>query len=185
MSYFKVDELQKDSIHPYNVKNFLFKLIQEEFGYGYIPEYHQDIKNLENFYLIPTRNNFFLAIHQETQKLIGTIGIRPYDRDFPQFRNFYNPKNTASIWRVFVAKPWRRTGVASALVRKAEDFCREKGYQKVYLHTHKTVNGSLDFWISNGYQIIEDTNNHLKTVHMEKDLYKIAAPCDANGILIF
>lgn len=185
MSYFKVDEVQKDDILLYNVKDFLFKLIKEEFGYGYVPEYHQDIKDLENFYLNPVRNNFFLAIHHETQKLIGTIGIRSYDRNFPQFKNFYNPENTASIWRVFVAKPWRRNGVASALVHKAEDFCREKGYQKVYLHTQKNVKGSLDFWISNGYHITEDTNNPLKTVHMEKDLHEISSPCDADGILIF
>ncbi|BDZ68064.1 hypothetical protein [Methanobacterium ferruginis] len=59
MSYFKVDEVQKDDILLYNVKGFLFKLIKEEFGYGYVPEYHQDIKDLENFYLNPVRNNFF------------------------------------------------------------------------------------------------------------------------------
>lgn len=185
MTYFKVTEIQKEHISPYNVKKFLFNMIQDEYGYGYVPEYHQDIKDLETHYFDPERNNFFLAIHHETGKIIGTIGIRAYDKDFPLFKEVYNSKTTASIWRVFVEKTWRRNGVASTLVRRTEDFCRFKGYEKIYLHTHKTLNGSLDFWLSKGYRIVEDTKNHLKTVHMEKNLNEITSPCDANGILIF
>ncbi len=51
MSYFKIKKLQKEHISPYNVKKFLFKMIQDEFGFGFIPEYHQDIKNMEDYYL--------------------------------------------------------------------------------------------------------------------------------------
>jgi GNAT superfamily N-acetyltransferase len=185
MSYFKIKRLQKENISQNNVQEFLFNMIKDEFGYGYVPEYHQDIQDMESYYLDPERNNFFMAIHQETGKIIGTIGIRAYDRDFPLFKNVYNSKTTASMWRVFVDKKWRRNGVASTLVQMAENFCWEKGYEEIYLHTHKTVNGSLDFWISNGYQIVKDTGNQLQTVHMEKNLCKIASPCDADGILIF
>ncbi|MDI6645134.1 MAG: GNAT family N-acetyltransferase [Methanobacteriaceae archaeon] len=145
-------------------------MIHKEFGYGYIPEYHYDIVNLEEYYIKPKRNNFFLAVHQETKKLIGTIGIRSYDKDFSNFRGLYAPENVASIWRVFVSKKWRRNGVASSLVRIGEEYCLKKVYQKIYLHTHKSIPGSMDFWLSNNYQIIEDTDNHLQTVHMEKSL---------------
>lgn len=173
MSYFTIKKLQKKHISRYNVKEFILKMIQSEYGYGFIPEYHQDIKNMETYYLDHERNNFFVAIHHETEKVIGTIGIRAYDKDFPIFKDIYNPQTTASIWRVFVDKKWRRNGVASNLVRSVEEFCRDMDYHKVYLHTHKTVQGSLDFWISNGYKIMEDTENHLKTVHMEKKLYPL------------
>ena len=185
MSYFEIKKLQMEHISPYNVKKFLLKMIQDEFGYGFIPEYHQDIKHMERFYIYPERNSFFLAIDHETGKVIGTLGIRAYDKDFPTFKDIYNSKTTASIWRVFVDKNWRRKGVASTLVNRAENFCQNNGYEKVYLHTHKTVNGSLDFWISSGYQIMEDTGNHLKTVHMEKNLQNLTSNYDANEILIF
>ena len=168
MGYFKVKELQIGHILQYNVQKFLFKMIQDEYGYGFKPDYHQDIVDMETYYLEPGNNNFFMAIHHKTGELIGTIGIRAYDKNFPLFKNVYNPETTASIWRVFVDKPWRRNGVASALVQWGEKFCREKGYMKIYLHTHKTVSGSIDFWLANGYRIVEDTGNHLKTVHMEK-----------------
>lgn len=170
MSYFKIKELLAEHIYSYQVKKFLFNMIRDEFGYGYIPEYHQDIVDLEAYYLTPQRNNFFLAIHPETKKVMGTMGIRSYDKDYPQLKNRYHPETTASLWRVFVDRPWRRNGVASTLVHMAEEFCRENHYEKVYLHTHKNVPGSLDFWLKNGYQILEDTGNGLKTVHMEKIL---------------
>jgi GNAT superfamily N-acetyltransferase len=145
-------------------------MINDEFGYGYVPEYHQDIQYMESYYIKPEKNNFYVAIDKRTNRIIGSIGIRAYDRDFEIFRDVYNPVTTASIWRVFVDESWRRNGIASALVGLGEDFCREKEYEKIYLHTQKTVKGSLDFWLSKGYQIVKDTENHLKTVHMEKNL---------------
>ncbi|NYB52124.1 MAG: GNAT family N-acetyltransferase [Methanobacteriaceae archaeon] len=185
MDYFRINELQKADDLQINVKNFLFNMIRDEFGYGFIPEYHQDIKKMGRYYLDPERNTFFLAIHQDTGRIIGTIGVRAYDKDFPLFRDIYNSETTASLWRVFVDKKWRRNGVASSLVRRAEDFCRVKGYDKIYLHTQKTVKGSLDFWISNGYQIVDDTGNQLQTVHMEKKLYHFTPVCDEDEVLIF
>ena len=169
MGYFNVKELQNGQLTLYNVQNFLFNMIMEEYGYGYIPEYHGDIIDMEKYYLEPGKNNFFMAQHNTTGELMGTIGIRAYDKKF-QLKNVYTPETTAGIWRVFVDRTWRRNGVASALVRIGENFCREKGYEKIYLHTHKSVTGALDFWLSNGYQIVEDTGNELKTVHMDKKL---------------
>ena len=44
------------------IKEFLFKQIKKEFNYDYIPEYHQDIVNLNDYYISPKRNNFFITI---------------------------------------------------------------------------------------------------------------------------
>jgi len=126
---------------------------------------------LEEHYIKPKDSTFFLAIHNKTESLIGTLGIRAYDRDFEIFRDVYGPGDTASICRVFVDKKWRRNGIASAMVNSAEIFSRDSGYSKMYLHTQKFVKGSIDFWLSVGYKIVEDTNNELGTVHMEKGLF--------------
>ncbi len=185
MSYLNIVELQKELESQNNVKKFLLKMIEDEYGYGFIPQYHQDIKNMDSYYLEPEDGNFFLALDDETGNIIGTIGIRAYDKDYPLFENVYNSKTTASIWRVFVDKRWRRSGVASTLVRRAEEFCIIKGYEKIYLHTHKTLDGSLDFWISNGYNIVVDTENLQKTVHMEKKLYNNNPAYEINETLVF
>lgn len=171
LSYFQVQFLQKKHISYYDVPKFLLDMIQEEFGYGYIPDYHQDIINMEKYYLNPERNEFLIAIEHETDKLIGTIGIRAYDKDFSMFKDVYRADTTASIWRVFVSKFWRRNGVASTLLSLAENFCRASAYDDIYLHTHKTLPGSLDFWLRKGYAITWDSGNKLETVHMEKKLF--------------
>ncbi|AXV36903.1 MAG: GNAT family N-acetyltransferase [Methanobacteriaceae archaeon] len=168
MSYFRIKKLEKEDIQLFKVRKFLFNIIEEEFGYGYIPEYHKDIKALADHYIYPMKNQFYMAIHNKTQKVIGTLGIRSYDKNFEIFDGVYQAEDTASIWRVFVDNRYRRNGVASSLVKTAEKFCENAGYKQIYLHTHKTVQGSVDFWISKGYKITEDTNNELGTVHMEK-----------------
>mgnify|MGYP005840332483 CR=1 FL=1 len=164
--------MKNSDIKQYKVKNFLFRIIKEEFGYGYVQEYHQDIIKLEDYYIKPDKNVFLLAIHKKTGDLIFTLGIRAYDKDYEIFNGFYNAENTASIWRVFIDKRWRRNGVGSKLVSVAEDFCKNKGYKNIYLHTQKVVEGSLDFWLSKGYKVTFDTENENGTVHMEKNLCK-------------
>ena len=80
-----IKELSKDSKQIGDVQEFLFKMIKLEFGYDYVPEWHQDIINMEEYYINPKRNNFFVA-YTETGEIIATIGIRAYDKDFPEFR---------------------------------------------------------------------------------------------------
>ena len=170
ISHFIIKSLEKEDIEIYGIENFLFKIINEEFGYGYVPEYHRDIVNMEKYYIKPDKNAFLLATHKNTGKLIGTIGIRAYDKHYNLFKGIYDEKKTASIWRVFIDKKYRRNGVGSKLVNSAEEFCKNKGYKNLYLHTQKTVDGSLDFWLSKGYKITADMKNELGTVHMEKTL---------------
>ena len=166
--------MDQDDVKSYDVKEFLFKLIKKEFGYGYIPEYHQDIVNLESFYINPEKNAFILAIDAINEELVGTLGIRAYDKDFKDFEEKYNSNKTASFWRTFVSDKYRRKGLASALVNAGENFCHKQNFNEIYLHTHRTVPGSLQFWLSNGYKIIKDAQNEMGTVHMEKtiDSYK-------------
>ena len=73
-----IKELENDFNQIDEVQKFLFSQIKREFGYGYIPEYHEDIKNLREYYIYPQRNSFFVAC-DESNNIIATIGIRAYD----------------------------------------------------------------------------------------------------------
>lgn len=165
-----IKTLQNDDTTVNHVKKFLFNIIKNDFGYGYVPEYHKDILDMKKFYMDPEKNTFFVAVDKKMGKIIGTAGIRAYDLDFKSLSGRYNFETTASFCRVFVDKNWRRNGIATALVQSAEDFCTRNGYSKVYLHTQKTVDGSLDFWLSRGYKVVLDTENKIGTVHMEKEI---------------
>ena len=152
-----------------DVKKFLFKMIKLEFGYGYVPEWHQDIVNLEDYYINPERNNFFVAYY-ETGEIIGTIGIRAYDKDFPEFRHLYSKDITSSIWRLFVDRRCRRCGLASKMFNIAESFANKADFDDIYLHTHKTLPGAIEFWTKMGFVVALDSNDDLETVHMDKKI---------------
>ena len=155
-----------------NVQKFLFKMIKKEFGFDYVPQWHQDIVKIQKYYIDPENNNFFVA-YDENDEVIATIGIRAYDKDFPQFRHLYSKSDTSSMWRLFVDERFRRCGLASKMFSIAENFANEAGYDKIYLHTHKTLDGALEFWTKMGFVVALDSNDQLQTVHMDKKLQKV------------
>ena len=164
-----IKPLSNDPKEIEDVKKFLFKMIKLEFGYGYVPEWHQDIVNLEDYYINPERNNFFVAYY-ETGEIIGTIGIRAYDKDFPEFRHLYSKDTTSSIWRLFVDRRCRRCGLASKMFNIAESFANKADFDDIYLHTHKTLPGAIEFWTKMGFVVALDSNDDLETVHMDKKI---------------
>ncbi|WP_298501533.1 GNAT family N-acetyltransferase [uncultured Methanobrevibacter sp.] len=167
-----IKQLSNDSNQICDVQEFLFNMIKNEFGYGYVPQWHQDIVNMEKYYINPKRNGFFVA-YDDTGKIRATIGLRAYDKDFQEFKNSYSDKTTSSIWRLFVDTRCRRCGLASKMFNIAENFANEKDYNEIYLHTHKNLDGALSFWKKMGFVVVLDTANDLQTVHMEKRIQKL------------
>ena len=164
-----ISKLTDDSYEISNVQKFLFSMIKLEFGYDYVPEWHQDIVKIDEYYVYPKRNNFFFFF-TETGEIIATIGIRAYDKDFPEFRHLYSNDATSSIWRLFVDRRCRRCGLASKMFSIAENFANEVGYDNIYLHTHKTLPGALEYWTKMGFVVALDSNDELETVHMDKKI---------------
>ncbi len=167
-----IKELKNDSKQIEDVQNFLFKMIKLEFGYDYVPQWHQDIVNMDEYYIDSEQNNFFVA-YTETGEIIATIGIRAYDKDFPEFRHLYSNDTTSSIWRLFVDRRCRRCGLASKMFGIAENFANQAGYSDIYLHTHKNLNGALEFWTKMGFVVVLDANDELETVHMDKHIREL------------
>ena len=168
-----IRELSNDSQQIEKVQDFLFDMIKKEFGYDYVPEWHQDIVNMEEYYVNPKRNNFFVAYIEETGEIIATIGIRAYDKDFPQFRHLYSKDTTSSIWRLFVDRRCRRCGMASKMFSIAENFAKQVDYNDIYLHTHKNLDGAIEFWTKMGFVVALDAEDELQTVHMDKQIQKL------------
>jgi len=163
-------ELKEEHIAPYKVENFLFKMIKENYNLDYVPSYHYDIKNLYKYYIEPPENNFYIVIDKESNKLIGTSGIRSYDKNYNLNNRKYNKNDTATLYRLFVEKDYRHNKIATQMINIIENFCKNKGYKEIYLHTQKNSYGALPFWLKQNYNIIYDTLNNLGTIHMEKIL---------------
>ena len=101
---------------------------------------------------------------------VATSAIRSYDRDYNVKNRTYSREHTASFHRVFVHPDYRHCKIGSELVEKLENFCIEKHYNEIYLHTSEKSYGALSFWQYNNFEITYDTHDDAGTIHMEKVL---------------
>lgn len=175
-----IKELGNDSEQIKKVQDFLFSMIKKEFGYDYVPQWHQDVVRIDEYYINPEKNNFYVAYFEETGEIIATIGIRAYDKDFPEFRHLYSKDTTSSIWRLFVDRRCRRCGLASKMFTIVESFANQVGYRDIYLHTHKNLDGAIEFWTKMGFVVVLDTDDELETVHMDKQIHELEINPQAN-----
>ncbi len=150
------------------VQDFLYDQIMKEYGIGPNPKFHYDIDGIGEYYILPERNNFFIA--WDGDKIVATGAVRAYDKDYEMFKGIYSKENTASIWRLMVDETYRRHGLARNIVSRMEDFARSQSYDKMYLHTHRYLDAALSFWKSLGYEITVEEDDYDETSHMVKNL---------------
>ena len=139
---FIIKEIKNDDSEIDNVKNFLYDQIKKEYGIGPNMEFHYDIESMNQYYIDPACNSFFIVYYDDT----------------------------ASIWRLMVDEKYRRHGLARNLVEVMEDFAKDVGYDRIYLHTHRYLDAALPFWKSMGYEITLEEDDYDETTHMVKYL---------------
>lgn len=147
--------------------DFACRMIKEVYGRGVNTVWDQDLLNFEKTYLLNTDNAFFTAV-DDKETIVGCLAVRRYNGRIKILEGLYELKLTAELAKCFVAKEYRRAGVGSLLVAKAERFCRKAGYRIIYLHTHKYLPGALAFWQSREFTVSLEEGGPGQTVHMEK-----------------
>lgn len=165
---FVIREVRNDEGEIEAVKEFLYAQIMNEYGIGPTPKFHYDIEGMDEYYLLPSDSNFYIALDGE--KIIATAAIRAYDVDYELFRGVYSKEDTASIWRLMVDEDYRRHGIARRLVSTMEEFARDAGFDRIYLHTHRYLESGIPFWTSAGYEITIEEDDYDETTHMIKNL---------------
>lgn len=168
MDNFEVREIKHDENEIKKVQDFLFNQIKKAYDIGPMPKFHYDILNLADYYILPSKSSLFLAL--DGDKIVATVAVRGYDKDYEFFKGIYTKEKTASIWRLMVDENYRRRGLARRLVTVAEHFARSAGYEEIYLNTHRYLDSALPFWDSLGYEITLEEDDYDETNHMIKNL---------------
>lgn len=163
-----IREARKNSDEMNNIKTFLYNQIKKEYGIGPTPRFHYDIDGLDEYYLFPSKNTFFIAL--DGGEIVATAGIRAYDVDYDFFNGVYSKDDTASIWRVMVDEAYRRHGIANKLVNILEKFAKMEGYERIYLQTYGYLEEGLQFWKSMGYEVTIEEDDYDEITHMIKNL---------------
>ncbi|UZJ66372.1 GNAT family N-acetyltransferase [Sphingobacterium sp. KU25419] len=125
----------------------------------------KDLKAFEDLYLQSTAGAFLQA-RTADGVLIGVIGMLHYDYRFPHLD--IDAKNTVEVARLFVDPKYRRTGLGTELFQSLLTVAKEKQIERLYLHTHPFLDGAYEFWLRQGFQLMEyrDESGFL-TIHME------------------
>ncbi|MER5263447.1 GNAT family N-acetyltransferase [Actinosynnema sp. NPDC002837] len=154
-------------------RSVMLDTFYQEFGYGYRPEWHGDVVDLDGAYLRPDRHALFVAVKGD--EVVGTTGVRataPASPPHPAWLAARYPDgSTAQLFRVYVRPEHRRCGLARALVDMATAFVAgTPGYERLYLHTDTRIAGAEPFWRSVAEEVHDARDGDpisFQTVHFE------------------
>ncbi|WP_211370035.1 GNAT family N-acetyltransferase [Nonomuraea turkmeniaca] len=159
--------------HLDGARQIMLDTFYRDFGYGYRPQWHGDVVDLEGTYLLPCRHTLLVALHGD--EVVGTTAVRAHGPKSPPHPDWlarlYPDGTTAQLFRVYVAPAHRRRGLAREMVRQACRFVAECGdYRAIYLHTDTRVPGAEVFWRSLAEPVFDDRDGdpeHPQTLHFE------------------
>ncbi|MCM3160588.1 GNAT family N-acetyltransferase [Metabacillus litoralis] len=152
-----------------SVIDFVMKMRKELFPMIDHEMLPQDLLHFENCYIQPDHAAFFTVVTED--RIIGSIGVIPYDGRFHQLSETYPLTKAAEIVKCYIDPDYRRYGIGTELSTIATSFSRDAGYQSLYLHTHPFLPGAIPFWKSQGYkEILAEDDPVWQTLHMVKTL---------------
>lgn len=100
---------------------------------------------------------FWVALAAD--EIIGSAAIVPGTGGGCTFKTFY------------VKAEYRRRHVGLSLYNTAEAFAREAGYRSVQLYVSRRFRTAIQFYMLNGYWLVEATTNQWDDSVYRKDLY--------------
>jgi GNAT superfamily N-acetyltransferase len=155
-------------------RQLMLRVFDEDFGYGYLPQWHWDVDDLKGVYLDNPRHGLWVAV-DEGETVLGTAGVREGGPRCPPnpawLADRYAGAGTAQLVRVYVTPALRGHGIGRALVDAARQFVATEGeYRCLYLHTDTRVAGAEAFWRALGRVVYDARPDEWSTVHFELDL---------------
>lgn len=125
-----------------------------------------DLAHFEAIY-VQGDGQFLVACDQG--QIVAAIGYLPYDGRFPQLN--YLGQKTVEVVRLFVLPAFRRLGLARALYLALEAQAKADRVAIMYLHTHPFLPGAIDFWLRQGFEVVDvDADPVWRTTHMQRTL---------------
>ncbi|MCF5723749.1 GNAT family N-acetyltransferase [Pseudomonas syringae] len=123
-----------------------------------------DLAQFEATYL---KGDGRFLIARNDDQIVAAIGYLPYDQRFPQLD--YQGRKTVEVVRLFVLPAFRRFGLAGQLYRALEALAQADGVEVMYLHTHPFLPGAIDFWVRQGFDVVDvEADPVWQTTHMQR-----------------
>ena len=175
--------------HPYMYKRQLTDEVINKFNIGY-----DDTNNCITF---PNRDEYGNILFIATRNIDNKFFHYPKEIDKPVYGLYevYQEKNVdkvyicESMFNCLTLWSWgyyavalngtgsnkqldilKKSSIRHFVLALDNDFAGNKGYCRIYLHTHRYLGSGLPFWKSVGYEITVEEDDYDETTHMVKNL---------------
>ena len=102
---------------------------------------NDDLADIPGNYLSDARSNFWVAESSGPPvAIVGIVAIQPRERE-----------EDAELRRMSVSSSARRQGIGRRLLETTEEFCRDRGYRRIYLSSAHILEPALAMYRSFGY----------------------------------
>ena len=122
------------------VKNLILDILTKEYPFDKSAYSDSDLYKLAETYG-GKREAFFVV--EEDGAIAGTIGVKEDSHD------------EALLRRLFVDVKHRKKGYGNALLGKAVDFCKTKGYKKIYFRCTDRMSAAMRLCLKKGFKETE------------------------------
>jgi GNAT superfamily N-acetyltransferase len=112
--------------------------LQAEFARYVELAIREELGRVDEYYLARPRQGFWVA---EDDEVVGMVGIES------------RTERIAELRRMAVETSRRRRGIGSALLKTAEAFCRESGYDTIELNTSERQTAARRLYEASGYRL--------------------------------
>lgn len=154
--------LQYENKYYNQVNNLIKNIMTNELKIS-INDLIKSTKDLENIYkyYIENGGNFWVAVDDEIDAIVGTVGILKLDKTSAEFKRFY------------VLKEYRNRSIGYELYRIAESYAKNKNLKNLYLASGKNLEKAHRIYNKNGWELVDKNTCEVKIfVRDEAKLFK-------------
>ncbi len=125
------------------IVDLIIPIQREEFNIQLTVEDQPDLLTIQEEY-IDTGGNFWVALFDD--KVIGTIALVRLEN------------HCGAIKKMFVTKDFRgEKQIGRKLLDTLVNYCKEQGYERLYLGTVEVLKAAQKFYKKNGFELIDKT----------------------------
>lgn len=125
------------------IVDLIIPIQREEFNIQLTVEDQPDLLTIQEEY-INTGGNFWVALFDD--KVIGTIALVRLEN------------HCGAIKKMFVTKDFRgEKQIGRKLLDTLVNYCKEQGYERLYLGTVEVLKAAQKFYKKNGFELIDKT----------------------------
>ncbi|MCS7464017.1 GNAT family N-acetyltransferase [Paenibacillus doosanensis] len=114
----------------------------------------------------------FLAAFDKEGAIAATAAFLGYDDRIREIKGRYPRQTTAELVKCYVKPELRHQGIGTRMVERLLPLALGKGYETMYLHTHRFLPGAVRFWEKQGFCFRLEPFDSFETVHMDKLLLR-------------